>query len=701
MPIYNEEFIKSVTENYPNSCEKIIDAYKFAYDAHDGILRKSGEPYIIHPVSVAQILIDNNMDYPTIIAGLLHDVVEDTKFSSDDIKERYGETVAKLVEGVTKIDEMTAQANNLTESDSIKKLLLAMAEDIRIIFIKLADRLHNMRTIEFLKPEKQKNMATETQELFIPIAERIGVRKIRSELQALVFKCLHPAEYDKIKAELDQKLKNQEKDLELLEKEIKMILVHNRVQAEIVSLPQNYFSIYKKMQGQGINKIYGLKSFKIITQTELDCYKILGLLHRAYTPIPSQIKDYIASPKANGYQSLNSALIAKGSDITFNIMIRTKQMDNNCEFGVSSLWRNKDNDKKYEDKFEKHNELKKIILGEKGFSQSSDEFISVIKSDLMTYMTWVFTPEHKPIRISVKNPTAIDFAYIVHSDIGNNAVSAIINGNKMPLETELKNGDEVEIIVSKTNKAPSREWLTFLKTSYARKKIREFFKRHTNQKSIEKGKMILAKKLAIVSKTLAELVVNFDEVRPEFNFVSLDDMYASSSLDSELADKLVDYILKKDELRLAVKHSPVKIENSDDVVSIDISNCCGAVVGDPIVGILSKNGVAVHHANCKNLLSVGKANLISASWKEGINTLLETSIKVICKDVVGAIATICETIASHDIDIKKVTAKTQNSDEGELEISLKVENLKQLEKILEDLGQLKIVKSVVRKIDEQ
>ncbi len=696
MPNYNKEFIQNITANYPISKDKIIEAYKFAYAAHDGLTRKSGEPYIIHPVSVAQILIDNNMDYPTIVAGLLHDVVEDTKVTTEEIKEKYGETVAKLVEGVTKIDAITLETNKLTESDSLRKLLLAMAEDIRIIFIKLADRLHNMRTIEFLSREKQLRMAKETQELFIPIAERIGVRKLRSELQALTFRCMHQEEYAKIKSELDEKLKAHEKDLELLEKEIKMILSHNRVQAEIVALPQNYYSIYKKMQGQGINKIYGLKSFKIIAQTELDCYKVLGLMHRAYTPIPSQIKDYIASPKANGYQSLNSALIAKGTDITFNIMIRTEQMDKNNEFGVSSLWRNKDNDKKYEDKFEKHNELKKIILGEEGFVASSDEFINVIKSDLMPYMTWVFTPEHKPVRISVKNPTAIDFAYIVHSDIGNNAVSAIINDNEMPLWTELKNGDEVEIIVSKSNKAPSRSWLAFAKTQYARKKIREYFKKNTNEKSTAQGKLILEKGLVGVSRSLADFLAAFNDIQKEFNFTGLEDVYASCAVEPAIAGQVVDFILRKDAEVLAVKHSPVLIENTENIVSIDIAKCCGAVGGDEIVGILSKNSVVVHHKDCKNIKLAGKSNLVDVKWRDNIKTMFETSLKIICKDVVGAVAMIFETIANQKIDISRTLAKRKNAEEGEIEITFKVDGKKALEQIIKKLEKLKVVKSVFR-----
>lgn len=698
MQIFSENFINSVIENYPVSKDKIIDAYKFASKAHEGIKRKSGEPYIVHPVAVAQILIDNNMDYPTIIAGLLHDVVEDTKITSEEIKEKYGETVAKLVEGVTKIDKITAEANNLTESDSLKKLLLAMAEDIRIIFIKLADRLHNMRTIEFLGREKQLAIAKETQELFIPIAERIGVRKLRAEMQALTFKCAHPEEYEKIKAELDAKLKAKEKDLMLLENEIKIVLSHGGVSAKIVGFEQNYYSTYKKIQGKGIDKIYGLRSFKIIVPTEIDCYKVLGLLHKAYTPIPSQIKDYIALPKINGYQSLNSALISKGTDITFNVMIRTEKMDKNCEFGVSSLWQNKDNDKKYEDKFEKHNDLKKIIMGEEESVSTSDEFVRAIKSDLVSDMTWVFTPQHKPIRINAKAPTAIDFAYNLHSEIGKNAIAAVINKKEMPLKTELKNGDEVEIIISKKDKAPSRDWLIYARTPYARKKIREYFKKNITDKNIDLGKKKLEVALKKAGHTLSEVALNYAELQREFYFTSIDDIYSSASRDQETINKIIEFICKKEFKITEVKKSPILVEN-ENILSIDIAGCCGAVDGDEIVGVISKNGVTVHCKDCQNLKQIPKYNYINVKWKPNLKMLFETGLKIFCTDGIGILAKVFVVFAKCKIDISKIVAKRLNSTEAEINLMFKVYNHSELDNLIKKLDNLNIVKSVKRIIN--
>ena len=322
-----QEFIKKVESNYPNNADKIIEAYKFAEDAHKGIVRKSGEPYIIHPLAVSEILINNNMDYATIMAGLLHDVVEDTNYNLDDIKEKFGDDVAKLVYGVTKIDNLTLEKENLTEADSIKRLLIAMGDDVRVIFIKLADRLHNMRTIEFLPREKQLKMANETIELFIPIAERIGVRKIRSELQELCFKCVNPEEFNKIKTGFEQKLEEEKIKLTGIENELSELLVKNDLKATVFGWPERYYSIYKKMQTKGMGKVFGLLLLKVIVEKDLDCYKVLGILHSKYEHIPSQIKDFIASPKPNGYKSLHTVLMTKDGDMIFKVMIRTSKMD--------------------------------------------------------------------------------------------------------------------------------------------------------------------------------------------------------------------------------------------------------------------------------------------------------------------------------------------------------------------------------------
>lgn len=408
----NQEFISNVTSNYPKNKDKIIEAYKFANQMHDGVTRKSGEPYIIHPVAIAQILMDNNMDYSTIMAGLLHDVVEDTDVTLDDIKKKFGETVAKLVDGVTKIDAFTLKTKNLTEDDSIKHLLLAMGNDVRVIFIKLADRLHNMRTIAFLNREKQIRMATETQELFIPIAERIGVRKLRSELQSLTFQCLHPEEYANLKTEINRDIERKKPYIEKVEKGLSEILTQNGIENKIIGWPERTYSVYKKMKsnGQDIGNVYTLMLFRVIVPTELDCYKALGLFHQKFKPVPEQIRDNIASPKANGYRSLHTVMMTENAEMTFKVMIRTPEMDKTCEYGISSYWQNKDSDDKFEDKFEKHNNLKEIISNESENFSSTSSFIDAIKTDLNPDTTWVLTPRRKAICVNDANPTAIDFA---------------------------------------------------------------------------------------------------------------------------------------------------------------------------------------------------------------------------------------------------------------------------------------------------
>ena len=331
----DNSFINEVKINYPKNYDKIVDAYHFASESHSGVLRKSGEPYIIHPLAVARILMENNMDYATIMAGLLHDVVEDTPITLDDIKDKFGSTVAKLVDGVTKIDNITLEKEKLTEADSMKRLLLAMGDDVRVIFIKLADRLHNMRTVKFLSRDRQIKNANETTEIFIPIAERIGIRKIRSELQELTFECLYPDAYAKIKETMDRNFDREKQLVGEIETELKSILTENNITGDISDWPERYYSIYKKMKTKGLDKVYGSILFKIIVPTESDCYLTLGLLHKYFRHIPGQIKDFISSPKPNGYKSLHTVLMTSDTSVIFKVMIRTEEMDRVCEYGIS------------------------------------------------------------------------------------------------------------------------------------------------------------------------------------------------------------------------------------------------------------------------------------------------------------------------------------------------------------------------------
>lgn len=692
----NQAFIDSVKKNYPVNANKIIDAYKFADEAHRGVFRKSGEPYIVHPLAVAEILMENNMDYASIMAGLLHDVVEDTRFTRDDIKKRFGETVAKLVDGVTKIDNLTYKETNFTEADSIKRLLIAMGHDVRVIFIKLADRLHNMRTIQYLSREKQIKMATETRDLFIPIAERMGIRKIRSELQNLVFKCLYPDDYERIKQEFDAKFKKRAPKIKQIEANLSKILNENGIECTIVGWPEHYYSIFKKQNSAGIGKIYGLMLYKIIVPTELDCYKTLGILHKEYRHLPSQIKDFISFPKPNGYRSLHSVLVTKNFDITFKVMIRTKQMDDICEYGISSLWTNKDADVDFSENYEKYNDMKKIVLLEKKAIENSINFIDAIKRDLSQNTTWAFTPKFKPICLSSDHPTAIDFAYAVHTSVGDNAISAKINGKKASIGAEIKTGDVVEIVLSNEPKAPSRNWLMVATTTYARRKIREYISKHTTAENVEKGKAMLNAELEKMGHKLGDVVEVYSQIAKDFNFVSLDDMFASIGYKSITIQQITKYVHENEIMERYAQNAPVIVEGAEVFMNVSFPKCCSAIPGDEIVGVMSKNNLAIHTKNCVNVSKIDKSKLLNVSWKENIDREFNVNVKIMAKDSVGFGSRLLGEISKFGIDILKMEAKKINTNDCEFELGLSVKNSSEVNKLIEDLKSLKDVKSARR-----
>ncbi len=690
------EFFELIKKNYPKNYDKIVSAYKFAESAHKGVFRKSGEPYIIHPLAVAKILVENNMDYSSIMAGLLHDVVEDTSISLDDIKKKFGETVAKLVDGVTKIDNFTAKQKNLTEADSIKRLLVAMGNDIRVIFIKLADRLHNMRTIAFLSREKQIKMAKETKELFIPIAERFGIRKIRSELEELTTCCLYPEEIQKIKAEFDAKLGKRKEQIEEIEKNLKQKLQENDINSKVMGWPEHYYSIFKKIKIAGIGKVYGLMLFKVIVPTEQDCYRALGIFHKEYEHLPGQIKDFISSPKPNGYRSIHSVLITKDGKVTFKVMIRTPKMDKVCEYGISSFWYKKDSDVDFGEAFEKFNKLKAIIGIESMLATSSNSFIDLIKKDLYTNFTWVFTPKYRPIRIECERPTAIDFAYKVHTKIGDNAVSAIVNGKPVSLGTELNSGDVVNIITSKTDKAPSRNWLFVCKTSFARRRIREYFTRHTTQKNVLLGRKMLETELLNKNHTIADLEAVFDEINKEFSFSSMHDLFASVGYGAVTIQQIISYITAKEEAKKTMENSPVEIEGISECLKITFPRCCYPLPGDKILAVMSKGGFAIHCVDCSKIISVPSTKLFKAKWKDKINERFDTAFKVVATDSVGFGSKLFGLLSGENYNLTRAEAKIINHNDCEFVLGLSVKNRANLEEIMQKISKLEGVKHVSR-----
>lgn len=690
-------FVELVKRNYPKSAEKIISAYAFADAAHKDVKRRSGEPYITHPLEVAKILIDINMDYSTIMAGLLHDVVEDTDISLSDIAKKFGEVVAKLVDGVTKLSSF--QAEQVSEEDNLKRLLLAMGDDIRVIFIKLADRLHNMRTISYLRRDRQVRMAEETLEIFIPIAERIGIRKFRSEMQNLTLECLNGEEYRRIKEKYDDIYAHKMPRVEQVQGEIEALMKKGGLKAKVDFWLEDYYSIYKKLGKDGLDKISGLVYFKVILPSELDCYLALGILHKNFTPLPGQLQDYIAEPKPNGYQSLQSALVSRNTNLTIKVMLRTAKMDKICEYGIASLWHDKDSDIESQEKYEKYNNLKQIMLSENSNFVSSRVFVDAIRSDLFSTSTWVFTPKFKAIRLGAENPTAIDFAYAVHSDIGDNSVGAIINGKKMPLSTTLKSGDVVEILLSEEKKAPSRSWINIAQTSNARNKIRDYIKRHTTPEYVKLGKSELGQALSEFGFSVGDVLATFEQLKAEYNFVDTNDMFASIGYKSITPQQAMAFVIEQSEQENCKKSSPVKIEGSSKFSNLNFARCCSAIPGDKIVGVLSRGGVTIHTANCPNLKKMERAEIVDAEWKSDLHRTFNVNLKVVATDKVGLLSEISEVFALKGINISKVELKTTPNSEIEMEMSLDILNEKQLNNVTKELKNLDSVKFVSRFFD--
>lgn len=694
-----QKFVNDVEKNYPKNKGKILDALAFANKSHSGIKRKSGEPYIIHPIAVSQILMDNQLDYSTVMAGLLHDVVEDTEIGLEEISKRFGKTVAKLVDGVTKIDKITLERENLTEDDSRKRLLIAMGDDIRVIFIKLADRLHNMRTIKFLKPDRQIAIAKETQELFIPIAELLGVRNLRSELQSLTFECLFAEEFEEIKYEHDAQLNANLKKVRSIEKKLNDAVSKNGIKSQITWWPERYYSIFKKKQRSGVNKTYGLVLFKIIVPTIEDCYKTLGIVHQFYKPIPSQIKDYIASPKINGYQSLQTVVMSEDGSVTFNVMIRTPEMNNVCEFGVLGLASSKDSSEDFNAKFEKYNKLKAIISGEKGVNAiPSTVFVDAIKTDISSKSTWVFTSKFKPTKIDAGEPTAIDFAYALGESVGHNAVEAIVNGKTLSLGAIIKSGDVVEIIESDTKKAPCRAWLSVAKTHLARTKIREYFVVNLTQKNIKLGKKLLEDEFKIRGYDLSGISVAFEKARLDYSFVSVEDMFATIGSGGLKATQICVYVSFADKSHNALLTAPVSVSGETFASRILFSKCCCPIFGDRIVAVKSKNNLSIHTHNCLNLKRFEKEKIRKAEWIESENNEFEVNLKIVAKDRIGFGSKLLGSISVLGVDITKVFAK-QKSKECEFKLTIKLKSVEELKKVVEKISKVEGVKTINRSFD--
>lgn len=637
-----EEILKQIAETY-NSAEQAVlnHAFYFAKSAHTGQKRASGEEYFTHPVAVAKILIDLGMDYNTVAAAFLHDVVEDTPVSESDIKAEFGDEILELVAGVTKLDKIEFKSHEEEQAENFKKIFVSMAKDIRVIIIKLADRLHNMRSLNFLSQERQLRMAHETLDIYAPLAGRLGISQIKCELEDLCLKYIDPEAYEYLSVNINSKLTERQEFVESVVKEIKEILDESHIVGEVFGRPKHFYSIYKKMKKQNktLDQIYDLTAVRVIVDTVDECYELLGKIHKKWKPIPGRIKDYIAMPKENMYQSLHTTVVTEFGKI-FEIQIRTKDMNRTAEYGIAAHWKYKEN-KENSDSFDKRLSWIREVMEWQGGLNNSTEFIESLKGDVYNSEVLVFTPKGEVISL-VKDATPIDFAYRIHTEVGNKCVGAKVNGKIVPLNSTLTTGDIVEVITSKLSKGPSWDWLRIAKSSGAKAKIKAFYKKAMQVDNEKLGKSMLEAEAKNRGYVFADLLnpVSFERVSQRLSFSTVEEMYAAVGCGAvtinQVLLKLIDYY-RKDVPQIAPAAqnkredkdaSGVKIKGMDGLL-VRFAGCCNPVPGDEIVGFVSRGrGVTIHRKDCPNLKNEESERLLDAEWTGSVGSFT-VSIRVI------------------------------------------------------------------------
>lgn len=732
--LYNE-LISSVKKYHPSADISMIEkAYRIARDAHKDQVRKSGEPYIIHPLCVAIILADLELDKETIVAGILHDVVEDTIMTNEEIRREFNAEVELLVDGVTKLGQLSYSHDKVDEqAENLRKMFLAMAKDIRVILIKLADRLHNMRTLQYMKPEKQKEKARETMDIYAPLAQRLGISKVKIELDDLSLKYLQPDVYYSLVEQIADKKSTRENYIKQIVSEVKQHIDNAGIPARVDGRVKHFFSIYKKMvnQDKTLDQIYDLFAVRILVESVQDCYAALGVIHEMYKPIPGRFKDYIAMPKPNMYQSLHTTLIGPNGS-PFEIQIRTYEMHKTAEYGIAAHWKYKESGGSREKNIENRAEakltwLRQILEWQKDESDNK-EFMSLLKSDLDLFSesVYCFTPSGD-VKNLPNGSTPIDFAYSIHSAVGNKMIGARVNGKLVPIDYRIQNGDRIEILTSQNSKGPSRDWLGFVKSTQAKNKINQWFKTEFKESNIIKGKDMISQYCKMKTIPLSDIMKSEyqEKVMKKYGFRDWDSVlaaighgglkegqvvnrlleeYDKQNKKNITDDKVLENIAenKDQKMRLTRAKGGIVVKGIDDV-AVRFSRCCNPVPGDEIVGFVTRGrGVSIHRTDCVNILHMSEAErmrMIEAEW-QGFGAVsgekYSTEIAIYANNRTGLLADLSKIFTERGIDLTSINSRVSKQGTATISLSFEISGTEELNRIIEKIRQIDSIIDIER-----